>query len=52
MWFAHDGAPSHFRRDMLDYLNEIFQGKWLGRDGPTWPPHFPDLSPLCTYGDI
>lgn len=30
MWFLHDGATSHFRRD---YFNKRFPQRWIGRGG-------------------
>lgn len=46
-WFQQDGAPPHFARNVRDYLNEIFPGRWIGRRGAIeWPARSPDLSPL------
>lgn len=50
MWFMHDGAPAHFRREVREYLNETYHNKWIGRGGPrAWPPRSPDLNPLDYY---
>nr|CAH7762191.1 unnamed protein product [Callosobruchus chinensis] len=49
MWFMHDGAPPHFRREVRDYLNVTFPNRWIGRNGPVaWPPRSPDLTP-CDF---
>jgi hypothetical protein len=47
MFFQHDGAPAHSGRNVLNFLNENFAGRWIGRHGPVaWPPRSPDLTPL------
>lgn len=47
MWFMHDGAPAHFSILAREYLNEVYQNKWIGRGGPQpWPPRSPDLNSL------
>lgn len=47
MWYMHDGAPAHFSILAREYLNEVYQNKWIGRDGPQlWPPRSPDLNSL------
>jgi len=52
MYFQHDGAP-HFSREVRNFLNSRFPGRWIGRGGPhNWPARSPDLSPLdyCVWG--
>ena len=50
MYLQHDGAPPHYTRHEIDYLNESFPNRWLGRGGPvTRPPRSPDLTPLDFY---
>lgn len=45
--FQQDGAPSHNARQVYQYLNEKFPGRWIGTHGPLlWPARSPDLSPL------
>ena len=47
MYFQHDGAPLHFSREVTNFLNYRFPGRWIGRDGPhNWPARSLDLSPL------
>jgi hypothetical protein len=46
-FFQQDGAPPHYANTVKAFLNQQFQGKWIGRRGPiTWPPRSPDLTPL------
>lgn len=54
MWFMHDGAPAHFSILAREYLNGVYENKWIGRGGPqSWPPRSPDLNSLdFSYGDI
>lgn len=48
--FQHDGCPSHYHRDVREFLNNEFAGRWIGRGGPTeWPARSPDLTPLDFY---
>lgn len=45
--FQQDGAPPHWALAVRDFLNEVYPGRWIGRDGPTpWPPRSPDITPL------
>lgn len=47
MWFMHDGAPPHFSIQVRNFLNQIFNNRWIGRGGPVpWPPRSPDLNSL------
>lgn len=44
--FQQDGAPPHWALEVRQYLNHVFPGRWLGRNGPTaWAPRSPDLTP-------
>jgi len=50
MWFQMDGCPAHYSRDVRNWLNENFPGRWIGRGGPVaWPARSPDLTPLDFY---
>jgi len=45
--FHHDGAGPHNARIVINYLNEHFPQRWIGRYGPIrWPARSPDLNPL------
>lgn len=47
MILQQDGAPPHFSKQVKDFLNETFPGRWIGRGGPQqWPARSPDLTPL------
>lgn len=47
IWFQQDGAPAHFGREVVRFLNENFPNQWIGRRGEIeWPPRSPDLAPL------
>ena len=53
MYFKHDGAPPHSSREVRNFLNSRFPGRWIGRGGPhNWSARSPDLSPLdyCVWG--
>ncbi|KAJ4431095.1 hypothetical protein ANN_19690 [Periplaneta americana] len=46
----HDGAPAHFSRTALRYLDRRFPDRWICRGGPiAWHPRSPDLNPLDFY---
>lgn len=46
VWYQHDGAPPHSSRAVINYLNQTFTNRWIGRGGPVqWPPRSPDMSP-------
>jgi hypothetical protein len=50
LWLQKDGAPPHFGRHVTAFLNQRFQSRWIGRQGPTpRPPRSPDLTPLDYY---
>ncbi|EFN72522.1 Transposable element Tc3 transposase, partial [Camponotus floridanus] len=45
MWFQQDGAAPHFAHIVRNFLNENYNGRWIGREGPVnWPPNSPDLT--------
>ena len=47
MIFQQYGAPPHFPTEARTWLNEKFNGRWIGRGGPiSWPRRSPDLTPL------
>lgn len=47
IWLQQDGAPAHNARISQNFLNETYEGKWIGTHGPIrWPPKSPDLTPL------
>lgn len=50
MWYQHDGAPPHTGRNVVEWLQNNFNGRWIGRRGPVhWPARSPDLNPLDFY---
>jgi len=47
MWLKNDGAPPHFSKKVMGFLNENYEGRWNGRHGLlVWPARSPDLNPL------
>jgi hypothetical protein len=53
MYFQHDGAPPHYTNQVMQFLNDNFAEKWIGRGSPiNWPARSPDLTPLdfCLWG--
>ena len=51
--FQHDGAQPHSSREVRNFLNYHFPGRWIGRGGPhNWPARSPGLSALdyCVWG--
>lgn len=48
--FMQDGAPAHYYRSVINYLNSNFPNRWIGRRGSLleWPPRSPDLTP-CDF---
>lgn len=47
IYFQQDGAPQHNSRIVVEVLNNNFENKWIGTNGPIrWPPRSPDLTPL------
>jgi hypothetical protein len=48
MWFVHDEAPSHFTRDVEQFLDSHCPYRWTGQNGLVlWPPRSLDLTPAC-----
>lgn len=46
-WIQLDGCPAHYGRNVRNWLNNNYPGRWIGRGGPVaWPPRSPDLTPL------
>ncbi|XP_025264144.1 uncharacterized protein LOC112637804 [Camponotus floridanus] len=46
-YFQQDGAPPHYGRNVRNYLDVVFNDRWIGRRGYIeWPARSPDLSPL------
>lgn len=33
VWFQQYGVLLHFGREVREYLNEVFPGRWVGRRG-------------------
>ena len=52
--FQQDGSRAHFHCEVLQYLNTVLPGRWIGRasgnDQPLmlWPPRSPDITP-CDF---
>jgi len=51
IWFQHDGAPAHWRKEVRDWLDTTFPQHWIGRNaeekgGISWPPRSPDFAPM------
>lgn len=45
MWFQQDGAAPHFAVIVREFLNNQYNGRWIGRRGSVeWPPNSPDLT--------
>jgi hypothetical protein len=45
--FQQDCTPPHYLKEVREYLNTRFPGRWIGRAAPiAWPPRSPDLTPL------
>jgi hypothetical protein len=45
--FQLDGAPAQYGNIIMEFLDEIFPQRWIGRGGwKEWPPCSPDLTPL------
>ena len=46
IYFQQDGAPPHYGTRVREWLNENFEGRWIGRRGPIeWPARSPDRTP-------
>lgn len=47
VWFQQDGAPVHGTREVREFLDNEFPGRWIGNRGVVeWPARSPDLTPL------
>jgi hypothetical protein len=45
MRLPNDGAPSHVSGAVTEFLNENFEGRWVGTGGPVaWPTWSPNLN--------
>ncbi|XP_058805440.1 uncharacterized protein LOC131672314 [Phymastichus coffea] len=45
MWLQQDGAAPYFARIVQDFLNNRYDGRWIGRGGPIqWPASSPNLT--------
>ncbi|EFA11627.1 hypothetical protein TcasGA2_TC000005 [Tribolium castaneum] len=50
MWYMQNGALPHTQGNVVEYLNNVFPERWIGRNGPIpWPPRSMDLTPLDFY---
>lgn len=46
-WYQMDGAPAHSTYAVHRQLTNMFEDRWIGRNGPwRWPARSPDLTPL------
>jgi hypothetical protein len=55
MWVLHDGAPAHFFRYVMQYLDSHYPGQGIGKNRPVvWHPSSPDLTPanFCLSGHL
>jgi hypothetical protein len=53
MWLQNDGALPHFGTDVMGFLNENYEGRWVGKNElVAWPAGSPDLNQLdlCLLG--
>lgn len=49
-WYQLDGAPAHCSNEVTAKLQNLFDDRWIRRNGPwEWPPRSPDLTPLDFY---
>lgn len=47
IYFQQDGAPAHNAQIVREFLNNEFEDRWIGTNGPQrWPARSPDLSIL------
>ncbi|XP_050296652.1 uncharacterized protein LOC126736370 [Anthonomus grandis grandis] len=50
MMFQHGGCPAHFARNVREFLDATYPGRWIGRGGTfPWPARSPDLTCLDFY---
>lgn len=46
IYFQQDGAGPHYGRNVRNYLDVVFNDRWIGRRGYIeWPARSPDLTP-------
>lgn len=54
-WFQLDGCPAHYANVVVQWLDQHYPGRWIGRQRGNdehrivWPPRSPDLTPLDFY---
>ena len=49
-WYQLDGASAHSSGEVYNELNNMFDDRWIGRNGPwRWPARSPNLTPLDFY---
>ena len=47
VFYMHDGAPAHNAQIIHEYLNHLFEDRYIANNGPfRWPARSPDLTPL------
>jgi hypothetical protein len=47
LFYQHDGAPPHGSYLIDNFLQNVFDDRWIANNGPfLWPPRSPDLSVL------
>jgi hypothetical protein len=46
MWYLYDGAPPHYARQVMQWMNQNYSERWIERKGPT--PRFSDLNKYDT----
>jgi len=52
--FQQDGSPAHFHCEVLQYLNTVLTGRWIGHASGNdqqlmlWPPRSPAITP-CNF---
>jgi hypothetical protein len=45
--FYQETAPPHFGREVVEYMNAVYQSRCAGRSGPVaWPSRSQDFTPL------
>ncbi|CAG7823309.1 unnamed protein product [Allacma fusca] len=50
LYFQHDGATPHHTPPVMEYINEAFGGRVIGRTSEIdWPTNSPDLTPPDYY---
>lgn len=50
MWIQQDGYPAHFTKEVIYFLNQQYEYRWIGRCSIfPQPPRSPDLTVLDFY---